>query len=241
MKDFEEVVDEKKAERRRREACCRGASRLDDFLEQIRMMQADGSAQGHASRSCRSSPDGMPEGVNLDDNELGQGRGHRQLDDAAPSARRPELFEKQPHAPQARGARARAAPTRTSPSCSQRFPFMQEMMGNIGQQAGLLCKLPGMKQLGDGEPAAQRGARPAALEDIPMMANLADSLLEAAVAGGPAMPMRRRSRRWRAWRSRTAGRDRGQAQGAAQAGRRRARRRKQRRSAARSLAQKSGR
>ena len=71
----------------------------------------------------------------------------------------------------------------------QRFAFMKQMMGSIGSQAGMLAKIPGMKQMA----AANRlrdAVKTGGLEANPMMANLADSLLEAAVAGqggvGPA-------------------------------------------------------
>jgi len=54
-------------------------------------------------------------------------------------------------------------------------------MGSIGSQAGMLSKIPGMKQMA----AANRlrdAVQTGGLEGNPMMANLADSLLEAAVA-----------------------------------------------------------
>jgi signal recognition particle subunit SRP54 len=77
-----------------------------------------------------------------------------------------------------------------------RFSFMKQMMGSIGSQAGMLSKIPGMKQMA----AANRlrdAVKTGGLEGNPMMANLADSLLEAAVAqqggfgpGGPPSPRR---------------------------------------------------
>ena len=60
---------------------------------------------------------------------------------------------------------------------------MRRMMGDIGQQAGLLSKIPGMKQLATAKrlrDAVQTGG----LDGNPMMAGLADQLLEAAVAEG---------------------------------------------------------
>jgi signal recognition particle subunit SRP54 len=60
---------------------------------------------------------------------------------------------------------------------------MQSMMGQIGKQAGLLQKLPGMKQLAMAN-RLRDAVKTGGLEFNPMMANLADSLLEAAVAGG---------------------------------------------------------
>jgi signal recognition particle subunit SRP54 len=66
----------------------------------------------------------------------------------------------------------------------QRFGFMQSLMGQIGKQAGLLQRLPGMKQLAMAN-RLRDAVKTGGLEFNPMMANLADSLLEAAVAGNP--------------------------------------------------------
>ncbi|MEI9950390.1 MAG: hypothetical protein WDO74_15765 [Pseudomonadota bacterium] len=72
MQDFEEVVDQKKAEADAARMM-QGQFTLDDFLNQVRTIQKDGFAQG---------PDGkdpglggmMPPGAaaNLDDSELGR-------------------------------------------------------------------------------------------------------------------------------------------------------------------------
>jgi signal recognition particle subunit SRP54 len=65
----------------------------------------------------------------------------------------------------------------------QRFSFMRQMMGDIGQQAGLLAKIPGLKQLAHAR-RLQDAVRTTGLETNPMMSTLADQLLEAAVASG---------------------------------------------------------
>ena len=66
----------------------------------------------------------------------------------------------------------------------ERFSFMQKMIGSIGQQAGFLQKLPGMKQLAMAK-RLRDAVSTGGLEN-PMMSNLATELLEAAVAeGGP--------------------------------------------------------
>lgn len=64
----------------------------------------------------------------------------------------------------------------------QKFAFMRQMMGDIGQQAGLLQKMPGMKQLAMAR-QLRNAVKTGGLEGNPMMANLADQLLEAVVAG----------------------------------------------------------
>jgi len=67
---------------------------------------------------------------------------------------------------------------------------MKQMMGSIGSQAGMLGKMPGMKQLA----AANRlrdAVKTGGFEGNPMMGNLAEELLQAAVADqggfGPGM------------------------------------------------------
>ena len=59
----------------------------------------------------------------------------------------------------------------------QRFAFMKQMMGDIGQQAGLLSKIPGLKQLANAR-RLQDAVRTTGLETNPMMSTLADQLLE---------------------------------------------------------------
>jgi signal recognition particle subunit SRP54 len=69
----------------------------------------------------------------------------------------------------------------------QRFSFMQNMMGSIGQQAGMLSKIPGMKQMAQAN-QLRNAVKTGGLEGNPMMANLAEQLLEAAVAEGGLPP-----------------------------------------------------
>ena len=96
-----------------------------------------------------------------------------------------ELFQKEPTR-LVRVAKGSGTSEKLVAEILQRFTFMKQMMGNIGSQAGMLSKIPGMKQMA----AANRlrdAVQTGGLEGNPMMANLADSLLEAAVAqqGGP--------------------------------------------------------
>jgi signal recognition particle subunit SRP54 len=66
-----------------------------------------------------------------------------------------------------------------------KFMMMRDMMGGIGQQAGMLSKLPGAKQL-----AMARRLRDAVRVqgDNAAFSNLMQEMLEAAVAGGGPMP-----------------------------------------------------
>jgi signal recognition particle subunit SRP54 len=99
--------------------------------------------------------------------------------------KRPELFAKQPSRMR-RVARGSGHTEKDLAELLQRFAFMQKMLGSIGQQAGLLQKLPGMKQLAMAK-RLRDAVSTGGLEN-PMMSNLATELLEAAVADGGADP-----------------------------------------------------
>jgi signal recognition particle subunit SRP54 len=123
----------------------------------------------------------MPEGVQIDDGELHRTKAIVRSMTAA-ERQTPDIFKAQP----TRLVRVAKGSGRTEKEVAeliQRFMFMRQMMGDIGQQAGLLSKIPGLKQMA----AAGRMrdvVRTGGLEHNPMMANLASELLEAAVAGG---------------------------------------------------------
>ena len=180
MQDFQQVVDEDKAERDA-QRLLQGKFSLDDFLEQITMLQRMGPLQDMFEKLPFFS-DSVPEGFQIDDKELV--RIKAMVSSMTRQERnRPELFAKEP----SRMRRVASGSGHTEKDIAellQRFAFMQKMIGSIGQQAGLLQKLPGMKQL-----AMARRLREAVSTgglDNPMMSNLASELLEAAVAeGGP--------------------------------------------------------
>ena len=69
MKDFEEVVDEKKAEEDAKKLLS-GNFNLHDFVEQIKHGQEDGPAQGPAGEVPALRRDDR--GLNLDEKELAQ-------------------------------------------------------------------------------------------------------------------------------------------------------------------------
>ena len=70
MKDFEEVVDEKDAAEKAMQML-EGQFTLDDFLEQIRMIQKMGSLKDLIAK-MPGMGDMIPPGANLDDKELGR-------------------------------------------------------------------------------------------------------------------------------------------------------------------------
>ncbi len=185
MKDFEGVVDEQQAEEDAKRLL-QGNFTLDDFLQQIEMLQNMGPLQD-VFEKLPFFGDSMPEGFTFDESELtrtkaivnSMTRGER--NDI-------ELFRKQPKRLE-RVAKGSGRKLEEVAELLQRFAFMRQMMGGIGQQAGMLSKIPGMKQMA----AARRlkdVVRTGGLEGNPMMANLAEELLEAAVAGqgGMALP-----------------------------------------------------
>jgi signal recognition particle subunit SRP54 len=178
MKDFEDVVDEEKAERDAKRML-RGQFTLDDFLEQLQMLQSMGPLQDLLDK-VPFFADSVPEGFQVDEREIGQ------IKAIVSSMTRQErakadLFQKQPTR-LVRVAKGSGTAEKQVAEILQRFAFMKQMMGSIGSQAGMLSKIPGMKQMA----AANRlrdAVKTGGLEGNPMMANLADSLLEAAVAG----------------------------------------------------------
>jgi signal recognition particle subunit SRP54 len=91
------------------------------------------------------------------------------------------LFTKQPKRVQ-RVAKGSGRTDHEVGELLQKFTMMKQIMGSIGQQAGMLSRIPGMKQLANMS-KLRDAVRTGGLEGNPMMANLADQLLEAAVAG----------------------------------------------------------
>ncbi len=178
MKDFEEVVDEEKAEKDAKKML-RGQFTFDDFLEQIATIQKMGPLQ-EVFEKLPFFAESVPEGFQIDDRELGKIRAIVSSM-TTQERRKPELFVRQP-ARIKRVARGSGREEKDINDLLQRFDFMQKMMGQIGQQASFLQKIPGMKRL-----AMQKkmldSVKAGGLEGNPMMANLAENLLQAAVAG----------------------------------------------------------
>jgi signal recognition particle subunit SRP54 len=180
MKDFEEVVDEEKAERDAKRML-QGQFTFDDFLEQLSMLQQVGPLQDMLEK-LPFFADSVPDGFQVDERELDKikaivssmTRGERRM---------PALFVKQPNRVK-RVARGSGRSDKEVADLLQRFGFMQGLMGQIGKQAGFLQRMPGMKQLAMAN-RLRDAVKTGGLEYNPMMANLADSLLEAAVASGP--------------------------------------------------------
>jgi signal recognition particle subunit SRP54 len=145
MKDFEGVIDEEKAQADAAKML-QGRFSLDDFLDQIRMIKQMGPLKDIFEKLPFFS-EGMPEGVNLDDGELVKAEA---IVSSMTKRERveTELFKTQP----SRVTRVAKGSGRSETEVGElleRFGFMRQMMGNLGQSTGLLGKLPGMKQLGN--------------------------------------------------------------------------------------------
>ena len=184
MKDFEGVVDEQKAEEDAKRML-QGNFTFDDFLEQISMIQQMGPVQDIFEKLPGFS-DMMPEGFSVDEGELIKVKA--MVSSMTKEERRnAELFRREPSRLR-RVAKGSGREPKDVAELIQRFSFMQNMMGSIGNQAGMLGKLPGMKQLAMAR-NLKSAVRTQGLEHNPMMANLADELLQAAVAEHGGMGM----------------------------------------------------
>jgi signal recognition particle subunit SRP54 len=179
MKDFEEVIDEEKAEQDAKRML-QGQFTFDDFLQQISMLKQMGPLQDMLEKLPFFS-DSMPEGFQVDEKEIDRIKAIVSSMTKAERTR-PALFKSQPSRIK-RVAKGSGRSDKDVGELLQRFSFMQGMMGTIGKQAGLLQRMPGMKQLAMAN-RLKDAVRTGGLEGNPMMANIADSLLEAAVAGG---------------------------------------------------------
>ncbi len=181
MKDFEEVVDEQKAEEDAKRML-QGKFTLHDFLEQIRTLQQMGPLQDLFEK-LPFFADAVPEGFNVDETELKKAEAI--VSSMTKQERRdPELFKR--HKTRiSRVAKGCGREEKDVVDLLNRFMFMRQMMGDIGQQAGMLQKIPGMKQMAMHRRLNEM-VKMGGLEQNPMMSGLADQLLEAAVAEGGA-------------------------------------------------------
>ena len=146
MQDFEGVIDKKKAEKDA-ERLLQGDFTLEDFLEQVRMIQKMGSLKDLVDKLPLGNffPGGLPKDVNLDDRELVrieamiQSMTRAEKLDPYALVREPKRAE--------RIAKGSGTNAEAVSELVQKFLFMKQMMGNLGQNMGMMGKVPGMKQL----------------------------------------------------------------------------------------------
>jgi signal recognition particle subunit SRP54 len=143
MQDFQGVVDEKDAAEKAMKML-EGQFSLDDFLEQIRMIQKMGSIKDLLAKMPGMS-DMMPPGVNIDDGELT--RVEAIIQSFTKFERKdPYALIREPTRV-TRIAKGSGQPDQQVSELVQKFLFMKQMMGGLGQNMGMMGKIPGMKNL----------------------------------------------------------------------------------------------
>jgi len=146
MQDFEEVVDQKKAERDA-ERMLSGEFTLEDFLDHIKMIQKMGSLKDLVDKLPLGGmlPGGLPDNVNLDDRELVrieaiiQSMTKFERKDPYALVREPKRVD--------RISQGSGTKPEQVTELVQKFVFMRQMMGSLGQNMGMMGKIPGMKQI----------------------------------------------------------------------------------------------
>ena len=147
MKDFQGVVDEQKAAEDAMKML-QGDFTLDDFLQQIKMIQQMGSLKDIVGKL--PGMDQLPTDVNLDDRELV--KIEAMISSFTTFERKdPYALIREPSRV-SRIAKGSGTPDQAVNELVQRFLFMKQMMGNLGGMGGglggLLGNIPGMKQMG---------------------------------------------------------------------------------------------
>jgi signal recognition particle subunit SRP54 len=143
MKDFQEVVDEKEATEKAMKML-EGDFSLDDFLEQVRMIQKMGSLKDLIAK-MPGMGDMMPPGANIDDQELV--RVEAIIQSFTKFERRdPNALIREPTRA-TRIAKGSGQPEQQVQELVQKFLFMKQMMGGLGANMGMLGRVPGMKNV----------------------------------------------------------------------------------------------
>jgi len=143
MKDFEQVVDEKDAAEKAMRML-EGQFTLDDFLEQVRMIQKMGSLKDLIAK-MPGMGDMIPPGANLDDKELG--RVEAIIQSLTKFERRdPYALIREPSRV-LRVSKGSGQPESQVQELVQKFLFMKQMMDGMGQNLGMMGKIPGLKNV----------------------------------------------------------------------------------------------
>jgi signal recognition particle subunit SRP54 len=141
MKDFEGVVDEKKAAEDAQKLLS-GNFTMKDFVEQIRMVRRMGPLKDLLEKFPLFGE--MTEQLNPDEKELT--KIEAMYDSMTEQERlRPNLITDSRVKRIAKGSGRKPEEVR---ELLQKFGMMQQVMGTIGQNPGLLGRIPGLKQMG---------------------------------------------------------------------------------------------
>ena len=152
MKDFEGVVDQKKAEEDAMRMMS-GEFSLDDFLQQIRTIQKMGSLKDLVER-IPGLGGMMPPGVDLDDKELV--RIEAMIQSMTREEKRdPNALVREPGRVK-RIARGSGCPEQAVTELVQKFLFMRQMMGGFGQNLGMMGNIPGLRNIAMGSRNVRR-------------------------------------------------------------------------------------
>jgi len=143
MKDFQEVVDEKDAAEKAMKML-EGQFTLDDFLEQIRMIQKMGSLKDLIAK-MPGMGDMLPPGVNLDDGELV--RVEAIIQSFTKLERRDPYALIREESRVVRIAKGSGQPQEQVKELVQKFLFMKQMMDGMGANLGMMGRIPGMKNV----------------------------------------------------------------------------------------------
>jgi signal recognition particle subunit SRP54 len=160
MKDFEDVVDAQQAEREALEML-QGRFDMQDFLKQIKTIQKMGSLADLFDK-LPFFPDGLPDGLVLDDRELV--KIESMINSMTKAERnRPDLFITSQEEVTKEGKKqlknefnlsrirrvAKGSGRSEDEVCEliNKFATMKQVMLQMGSQSGLIGKIPGLKQL----------------------------------------------------------------------------------------------
>jgi signal recognition particle subunit SRP54 len=141
MQDFEQVVDEKKAEEDAKKLLS-GNFSMKDFVEQIRTVRKMGPLKDLLEKFPIFGE--MTDQLNPDEKELG--KIEAMYDSMTEKERlRPSLIDDSRMGRIARGSGRKKSEVQ---ELLQKHGMMQQVMGAVGQNPGLLGRIPGFKQLG---------------------------------------------------------------------------------------------
>ncbi len=173
MKDFESVVDEQKAEEDAKRLLS-GNFSMRDFVDQIRTVRKMGPLKDLLEKFPIFGE--MTEQLNPDEKELA--KIEAMFDSMTEKERlHPSLIDESRMGRIAHGSGRKKSDVK---DLMQKFSMMQQVMGSIGQNPGLLGRIPGFRQLG--QLHKLKGT------DLSSVFGKDAKMMEQALAGGP-MPM----------------------------------------------------
>ena len=177
MRDFEQVVDEKQAERDAKKLL-RGQFTLDDFLIQLRTLRKVGSVKDIFEKLPLFGDAGPPAGAQVDDAAFTSMEAL--IQSMTPAERRdPKIIDA------SRGRRIARGSGRTPVAVTelvQRFGMMHQLMAGLSSNPGMLSKIPGLGQLAQLRKLKTRG-----LSNMPGMPGMLDQS-RGQLGGMPGLP-----------------------------------------------------